>query len=56
MQAWLLESHMMTGEKLAAIEAEVDAEVEAAAAFAESGTWEDLADLERFVRMDEVPL
>lgn len=55
MQAWLLENHMMTGEELAAIEAEIDAEVEAAVAFAEAGTWEDVAELERFVRMDEVP-
>ncbi|MEY4240156.1 MAG: hypothetical protein RL339_2757 [Pseudomonadota bacterium] len=55
MQAWLLESHMMTGEELAAIEAAIDAEVEAAVAFAEAGTWEDAAELERFVRMDEVP-
>jgi len=55
MQAWLLESHMMTEAELAEIEAAVDAEVEAAAAFAEAGTWEDPAELERFVRMDEVP-
>ena len=55
MQAWLLESHMMTEAELAEIEAAVDAEVDAAVAFAEAGTWEDVADLERFARMDEVP-
>lgn len=55
MQAWLLESHMMTEAELAEIEAAVDSEVEAAVAFAEAGTWEDAADLERFARMDEVP-
>jgi TPP-dependent pyruvate/acetoin dehydrogenase alpha subunit len=55
MQFWLLESHLMSDAELAAIKAEVDAEVEAAVAFAEAGTWENEADLERFVQMDEVP-
>lgn len=55
MQAWLLEAHMMTDIELQAIETDVDAEVAAAVAFAEAGTWEDIDDLERFVTMDEVP-
>lgn len=55
MQAWLHEAHLMTPQTLQAIESEVDAEVEAAVAFAEAGTWESAADLERFVTMDEFP-
>jgi len=55
MQAWLLDSHLMTQDALATIEAEVDSEIEAAVAFAEAGTWESCDDLERFVVMDEVP-
>lgn len=55
MQDWLLAAHLMTAAQLQVIEAEVDAEIEAAVAFAEAGTWEDLEDLERFVTMDEVP-
>lgn len=55
MQAWLLDSHSMTATELRAIEASVDAEIEAAVAFAEAGTWESPNDLERFVLMDRVP-
>jgi pyruvate dehydrogenase E1 component alpha subunit len=54
-QAWLEQSHMVSAEELRRIEADVDAEVEAAVAFAEAGEWEKLEDLERFVPMDEVP-
>jgi TPP-dependent pyruvate/acetoin dehydrogenase alpha subunit len=52
---WLQENGMITPDELGAIEAEVDAEIDEAVAFAENGTWEDVADLERFVLMDEVP-
>jgi pyruvate dehydrogenase E1 component alpha subunit len=55
MQAWLLDGRLMSAEELASIEAAVDAEVEAAVAFAEAGSWEDVGDLERFALMDEVP-
>ena len=55
MQAWLLEGHLMEPDELAAIEAEVDAEIEQAVAFAEAGTWESVDELERYVTMDEVP-
>lgn len=55
MQAWLEESHMLSPGELEGIEAEVDAEVEAAVAFAEAGQWEKVEELERFVLMDEVP-
>ena len=52
---WLQENHMISPEELGAIEAEVEAEIDEAVAFAENGTWEDVADLEKFVLMDEVP-
>jgi TPP-dependent pyruvate/acetoin dehydrogenase alpha subunit len=54
-QKWLEENHMVSAEDLREIEAAVDAEIEAAVAFAEESGWEDAADLERFVLMDEVP-
>jgi pyruvate dehydrogenase E1 component alpha subunit len=54
-QGWLEEAGLLREGEVAAIEAEVAAEVEAAVAFAESGTWEPVEELERFVLMDEVP-
>ena len=38
-----------------ALEAAAVAEVDAAVAFAEAAAWEPLADLEKYVLMDEVP-
>jgi pyruvate dehydrogenase E1 component alpha subunit len=55
LQQWLLANHGLTGEALARLEAEVDDEVQGAVAYAEAGTLEPLADLERFVTMDHVP-
>ena len=55
MQAWLEENHMLSADDLARIEAEVDAEIDQAVAFAEAGTWEPVEDLERYVLMEEVP-
>jgi pyruvate dehydrogenase E1 component alpha subunit/2-oxoisovalerate dehydrogenase E1 component len=55
MQSWLEQNHMLSGEELKQIEASVDAEIDAAVAFAEQGQWEKVDDLERFVLMDEVP-
>lgn len=55
MQAWLMEGHLLEPEELSSIETEIDAEIDAAVAFAESGTWEPVEELERFVQMDEVP-
>ncbi|MFN3547867.1 MAG: pyruvate dehydrogenase (acetyl-transferring) E1 component subunit alpha [Mesorhizobium sp.] len=52
---WLRDNHMATPEELGAIEAEVEAEIDEAVAFAENGTLEDVEDLEKFVLMDEVP-
>jgi pyruvate dehydrogenase E1 component alpha subunit len=55
LQAWLIEGHLMSEAELSAIEAGIKAEIEAAVAFAEAGTLEPPADLERFVTMDAVP-
>jgi pyruvate dehydrogenase E1 component alpha subunit len=52
---WLDDNHFITGEEVAAIEAEVDAEIGAAVAFAEAGTLEPVSEIERFVVMEAVP-
>ena len=54
MRAWLQASHQVGAAELAAIEAEVEAEIDQAQAWAEAGKPEPLADLERFVLMDRV--
>ncbi|HVC59815.1 MAG TPA: pyruvate dehydrogenase (acetyl-transferring) E1 component subunit alpha [Acetobacteraceae bacterium] len=55
LQAWLGETGMLHAEEIERIEAEVAAEIDAAIAFAEAGTLEDVKDLERFTIMDRVP-
>jgi TPP-dependent pyruvate/acetoin dehydrogenase alpha subunit len=45
----LKEQRLITDEEIARIEKEVAAEVETAVAFAESGQWESVSELERFV-------
>ena len=55
LQAWLQQNGMMHAEEVAAIEAEIAAEIEAAVAFAEAGSWEPVEELERFTIMDRVP-
>jgi pyruvate dehydrogenase E1 component alpha subunit len=55
LRGWLLQSHMISEGEIADLEAAIAAEIDKAVAFAEAGTWEDVADLERFVLMDEVP-
>jgi pyruvate dehydrogenase E1 component alpha subunit len=52
---WLAHSGLVFEDEVARLEQAAEAEVAAAIEFAESGTWEDTADLERFVTMDEVP-
>lgn len=52
---WLEENHMVPSEALRDIDAAIEAEIREAVAHAESGTWEAIEDLERFVLMDEVP-
>jgi pyruvate dehydrogenase E1 component alpha subunit len=54
LRGWLVEHGQLTPAEAAAIEAEVAAEIEAAVAFAEAGTLEPAADLERFILMDTV--
>jgi TPP-dependent pyruvate/acetoin dehydrogenase alpha subunit len=44
-----------SAEELARVDAEIAAELDAAVAFAEGGTLEPVAELERFVLMDHVP-
>jgi TPP-dependent pyruvate/acetoin dehydrogenase alpha subunit len=54
LRTWMVANHELTGAEAAAIDADVAAEIDAAVAFAESGTLEPLAELERFVLMDDV--
>ncbi len=55
LQDWVLQSGTMHSDEIAAIEATIAAEVEAAVAFAEAGTWEPVEALEQFTLMDRVP-
>ena len=52
-QGWLEAAHMIHPDDLARIEAEVDAEVAEAVAFAERGTWEPVEQLTRFTYSDQ---
>jgi pyruvate dehydrogenase E1 component subunit alpha len=54
-QSWLRANALIGDEEIATIEAEADAEIGAAVAFAEAGTLEPIEELERFVTMDAVP-
>lgn len=56
LQAWLEKTGLMHADEIAAIEADIAAEIEAAVAFAEAGTWEPVEELERFTLMEQVPL
>jgi pyruvate dehydrogenase E1 component alpha subunit/2-oxoisovalerate dehydrogenase E1 component len=55
LRTWLHQAGLIHPEEVEAIEATVAAEVEAAIAFAEAGTWEPVEELERFTMMDQVP-
>ena len=52
-QGWLETNHMIHPDDLARMEAEIAAEVAAAVAFAEAGTWEPVEDLTRFTYADK---
>jgi 2-oxoisovalerate dehydrogenase E1 component len=52
-QGWLLENHLLQDSDIARIEAEVDAEISDAVAFAEAGTWEPVETLTRHVVSEE---
>ena len=51
-QGWLEANHMIHPDDLSTMTAEIDAEIEAAVAFAEAGTWEPVEQLCRFVYAD----
>lgn len=50
---FLVDSGLLHDDELAAMEAEISTEVDAAVTFAEAGNWEPVAELERFVLVDE---
>jgi pyruvate dehydrogenase E1 component alpha subunit len=52
LKAWLLDNHMIHLEEVTHIEAEVDAEIAEAVAFADAGSWEPVEQLTRFVYAD----
>jgi pyruvate dehydrogenase E1 component alpha subunit len=54
-RGWLEQSGLVFEDEVAKLEQAAEAEVAAAVAFAEAGTWEAVEDLERFVTLDEVP-
>lgn len=54
LRAWMAASQQIHPAELAAIGAEVDAEIADAVAYAEAGTLEPVAELERFVLMERV--
>ena len=53
--SWALAAGLLHDSDVKALEAAATAEVDAAVAFAEAAAWEPLADLEKYVLMDEVP-
>ena len=55
LQRWLDTNHMIHPDDVTRIEAEVDAEIAAAVAFAEAGTWEPVEQLTRFTYADIGP-
>ncbi|MFN9104105.1 MAG: pyruvate dehydrogenase (acetyl-transferring) E1 component subunit alpha [Betaproteobacteria bacterium] len=54
LRAWMVANHQLSDTEAAAIESAVAAEIASAVAFAEAGTLEPVAELERFVLMDRV--
>ena len=53
--AWLKDAGMLHDSDLATIEADVERVITEAVAFAERGTWESVADLDRYVYMKAAP-
>ena len=51
---WMNDNHRISADELAAMDAEIGAEIDAAVVFAEAGTLEPVDQLERFVLMDSV--
>jgi pyruvate dehydrogenase E1 component alpha subunit len=54
-ESWLRDNGLIHDDDIRRIEADADAEINAAVAFAEAGTPEPIEELERFVTMDAVP-
>ena len=52
---WLKDAGMLHDGDLATVEADVAREIAEAVAFAERGTWESVADLDRYVYVKAVP-
>jgi pyruvate dehydrogenase E1 component alpha subunit len=52
-QGWLETNHMIHAEDVSRIEADVDAEIAEAVAFAEAGTWEPVEQLTRFTYAEQ---
>jgi pyruvate dehydrogenase E1 component alpha subunit len=55
LQTWLEQTGLVHADEINRIEADIVAEIDAAVAFAEAGTWEPVEELERFITMDRVP-
>jgi TPP-dependent pyruvate/acetoin dehydrogenase alpha subunit len=54
LRSWMLANHQLGDAEVAAIDRAVASEIDAAVAFAEAGSLEPVADLERFVLMERV--
>jgi pyruvate dehydrogenase E1 component alpha subunit len=54
-KGWLAQSGLVFEDEVQRLTAAAEAEVAAAVAYAEAGDWEPVAELTRFVTMDEVP-
>lgn len=52
---WCVSSGLLHEDDIAKLEKEAGAEVDAAVAFAEAGSWEPVSDLSKYVLMDRVP-
>lgn len=54
LRRWLVDNHLLSPDEATGIDAGIAAEIDDAVAFAEAGTLEPVAELERFVLMDSV--
>ncbi len=54
-QTWLESNHIIHADDVSRIQAEVDAEITEAVAFAEAGTWEPVGELTRFTYAESAP-
>ena len=54
-QGWLRDNGLIHEDEVTRIEADAEAEIAAAVAFAEAGTLEPVEELERFVTMERMP-